>query len=169
MNSTENPQNYPSNWMYKNLFWIFVSSWALIGFLPPCPGTWATIEGALIFWFLRDVMLWHEIILVVVVSILGVLSSHYASKVVQQKDPDFVVIDEVAGVWLALIGKHGIWEFLAAVVLFRVIDITKPFPIKRLERFPGGWGIMIDDLFAGFLTNVLVTGLFLLLKHFGWV
>ena len=61
-----------------------------------------------------------------------------------------MVIDEVAGQWIALLGSPPDWRHgLIALVLFRLFDITKPFPVRRLERLPGGWGIVFDDVAAG--------------------
>ena len=65
-------------------------------------------------------------------------------------DPQFVVIDEVIGQWIALLFCPVDWRHaLIALVLFRLFDITKPFPVRRLERLPGGWGIVFDDVAAG--------------------
>ena len=58
--------------------------------------------------------------------------------------------------WFSLIGKTNLWEFILGFVLFRVIDITKPFPLKRLESLPSGTGIMADDIAGGILTNALL-------------
>jgi phosphatidylglycerophosphatase A len=67
-----------------------------------------------------------------------------------RKDPQFVVIDEVAGQWIALLGSRANWRHaLIALLLFRLFDIAKPFPIRRLENLPGGWGIVFDDVAAG--------------------
>ena len=65
-------------------------------------------------------------------------------------DPQFVVIDEVAGQWITLLLSPADWRHgLVALVLFRLFDIAKPFPVRRLERLPGGWGIVFDDVAAG--------------------
>jgi len=80
------------------------------------------------------------------------------------KDPQFVVIDEVAGQLVALIAVPFVWKtFLAGFILFRVFDISKPFPIRRLERLPEGTGIVVDDLGAGLYALLIVH----LLLHFG--
>jgi phosphatidylglycerophosphatase A len=61
-----------------------------------------------------------------------------------------VVIDEVAGQWIALLGSHANWRHaLIALILFRLFDITKPFPVRQLEALPEGWGIVLDDVGAG--------------------
>jgi phosphatidylglycerophosphatase A len=74
----------------------------------------------------------------------------------ERKDPQEVVVDEVSGQWLALLASPGMlsgapgWKyFLVGLILFRVFDITKPFPAGRAESLPGGWGIMADDWVAG--------------------
>ena len=66
------------------------------------------------------------------------------------EDPGFVVIDEVAGQWIALLGcPFDLRHAAIALVLFRLFDITKPFPARQLESLPGGWGIVFDDVAAG--------------------
>jgi len=67
------------------------------------------------------------------------------------KDPQFVVVDEVVGQWIALAGAASLnWKsFLAAFALFRLFDIWKPPPVRQLESLPGGWGINLDDVMAG--------------------
>jgi phosphatidylglycerophosphatase A len=81
---------------------------------------------------------------------VGVPAATIAARESGRHDPQFVVIDEVAGQWIALIGspadfRHGI----IALILFRLFDITKPFPARQLERLPDGWGIVFDDVAAG--------------------
>jgi len=72
-------------------------------------------------------------------------------------DPGFVVIDEVAGQMIALIAVPLDWKYLlAGFILFRSFDIVKPFPLRRLERLPGGTGIMLDDVGAGLYALVLL-------------
>ena len=73
-----------------------------------------------------------------------------------ESDPGAIVLDEVAGQWLALpllaVGlghQPQLLESLVSFIVFRVLDVTKPWPIRRLERLPGGWGIVADDLAAG--------------------
>ena len=73
------------------------------------------------------------------------------------RDPSEIVIDEVAGMWLALIGIPVTWPgLLAAFLLFRLFDVWKPGPIDRLQNLPGGWGVMMDDIAAGAVAGGLV-------------
>jgi phosphatidylglycerophosphatase A len=81
---------------------------------------------------------------------LGVPAATIAARESGLHDPQFVVIDEVAGQWIALLLSPVDWRHaLIAVVLFRLFDITKPFPARQLERLPEGWGIVFDDVAAG--------------------
>jgi phosphatidylglycerophosphatase A len=86
----------------------------------------------------------------------GLWAAEQVERRSEKKDPQEVVIDEVSGQWLALLvspamlGATANWKsFLAGFILFRVFDITKPFPAGRAESLPGGWGIMADDWVAG--------------------
>jgi phosphatidylglycerophosphatase A len=82
---------------------------------------------------------------------VGVWASREAIRAFGQKDPCQVVVDEVSGSWIALAGAAVIdgYTLLGAFLLFRLFDIWKPFPIRRLERLPGGFGIVADDVLAG--------------------
>ena len=73
-----------------------------------------------------------------------------------KSDPKEVVIDEVVGIWIALLGKNTLFEFFLAFIFFRFFDITKPFYISEFEKFPDGWGIMLDDAVSGIYTFLLL-------------
>jgi phosphatidylglycerophosphatase A len=100
----------------------------------------------------------------VIVSVaLGVPAATLAARESGRHDPGFVVIDEVAGQWIALLGCPANWrQALLALILFRLFDITKPFPARQLERLPEGWGIVFDDVAAG----LYALGVGWLLRHF---
>jgi phosphatidylglycerophosphatase A len=102
---------------------------------------------------------------------LSILAGVSAATIVERESgriyPGFVVIDEVAGQWIALVGGRPSWQHaLLALVLFRLFDITKPFPVRQLERLPEGWGIVFDDMAAG-LYAFGVT--WLLQRWIGWI
>lgn len=159
----------PFDQFEKNFLWIFISSGALAGFLPICPGTWGSLEGLIIFWFFKDFSLVTQISLILIITFLGVISSTITSELLQKKDPDIVVIDEIAGMCIGVVGKQSILEFILAFIIFRIIDIKKPFPLKKSEKLPSGWGIMADDLIAGILTNLCVTVLYFIAKYFSLI
>jgi len=80
----------------------------------------------------------------------GVPAATVAARESGKEDPGFVVVDEVAGQWIALLGSPADWKHgLIALVLFRLFDITKPWPARQLENLPEGWGIVFDDVAAG--------------------
>ncbi len=82
--------------------------------------------------------------------IFGIPAATIVERQSGRHDPGFVVIDEVAGQWVALLFSPVDWRHgLIALVLFRLFDIVKPFPVRRFERLPGGWGIVFDDVAAG--------------------
>jgi len=121
------------------------------------PGTWASLAAAPLFWFLLNKPFWLFGLILAVIYFVGVYASTQYEKQVGQIDPSSAVIDEVLGVGVAMINIPPQWPFVVmAVLLFRLFDIWKPYPIRRLERLPGGWGIMSDDLLAGIYANVWV-------------
>jgi phosphatidylglycerophosphatase A len=107
---------------------------------------------------------WATIITAAAVTLIGIPAATHVARATGSKDPQFIVIDEVAGQLVALIAVPLAWKtFLAGFILFRVFDIWKPFPIRRLERLPEGTGIVVDDLGAGLYALVVMH----LLLHFG--
>ena len=88
---------------------------------------------------------------------LGIHPATVAARESGKEDPGFVVIDEVAGQMISLIAIPVDWKYLVAgFILFRGFDIAKPFPLRRLERLPGGTGIMMDDVGAGIYALALL-------------
>jgi phosphatidylglycerophosphatase A len=82
--------------------------------------------------------------------LIGIPAATIVARESGRHDPQIVVIDEVAGQWIALLGSHANWRHaLLALVLFRLFDMTKPFPVRQLENLPEGWGIVLDDVGAG--------------------
>lgn len=125
-----------------------------IGRIPFAPGTWASLAAAPCFWPLLNYPRFHAAVLVLV-YLVGVYASTQYEKQMAKKDPSSAVIDEVLGMGVAMFGipvMVGVpqWPFVVmAIILFRLFDIWKPYPIRRLEKLPAGWGIMTDDLLAG--------------------
>lgn len=90
-------------------------------------------------------------------TIIGIRASTLVAEASGNGDPSFVVIDEVAGQLLTLVGAAGGWKsLLAGLILFRAFDIAKPPPLRWLERLPGGWGIMLDDVGAGIYALIVI-------------
>lgn len=92
-----------------------------------------------------------------VAALIGIPASSIVAREAATEDPSFVVLDEVAGQWIALIGATTqAWVWLLAFLLFRVFDILKPPPARQFDRMHSGFGIMMDDVAAGFYVLALV-------------
>jgi phosphatidylglycerophosphatase A len=140
-----------------------------VGRLHPGPGTWGSavtvvIWAAIAYELPLALHTPVAIGLAVLVTLTGIPAATRVAHASGGKDPQFVVIDEVAGQLIALIAVPLAWKtFLAGFILFRVFDIVKPPPVRQLERLPDGTGIVLDDVAAGIFAFV---GMHLLL-HFG--
>jgi phosphatidylglycerophosphatase A len=123
---------------------------------PIAPGTAGTLVSLPAAILAGDLLpLWGFALATAAVALLAVWSSDAAARFLQQKDPGVVVIDETAGLFVALFGiPIGVASVASAFVLFRVMDVLKPYPAARLERLRGGWGIVADDLVAGLYANL---------------
>jgi phosphatidylglycerophosphatase A len=127
------------------------------GFGKPGPGTWGSVATVLLWalfaWAAHptpQILLYGLFLLIAFALFLGIPAATIVARESGRKDPQFVVIDEVAGQAITLLFMPANWRgALLALILFRLFDITKPFPIRRLENLPEGWGIVLDDVAAG--------------------
>ena len=140
-----------------------------IGRLRPGPGTWGSAT-TVVLWAASAYALAPglrtsaAIACAILITLIGIPAATQVARGAGAKDPQFVVIDEVAGQMVAMIGVPLAWKsFLAGFILFRVFDIVKPPPVRQLEAIPEGAGIVLDDIAAG-LYALVVMHLFL---HFG--
>ncbi|GAQ95635.1 phosphatidylglycerophosphatase A [Thermodesulfovibrio aggregans] len=127
-----------------------------IGYFPVAPGTMAS---AFVITFLLIFKPDNMILLAILIVALfvGIVSSEMLAKHYKVKDPNWIVIDEFVGCLTAVIFLPMDWKILlAGFLIFRFFDIIKPPPIRQAERIGGGLGIMIDDLLAGFISNLLI-------------
>ena len=130
-----------------------LATWFWIGLIRKAPGTWGSVAALPLAWLMQH--FWGDLALLagcVLVSVVGVwVAGHHATRK-ELHDPGEIVIDEVAGQWIACLAlpTDEVWPYLLALVLFRVFDIAKPWPISVLDRHGrGGLGIMQDDILAG--------------------
>src|SRR5262249_37744775 len=135
------------------------------GFSPVAPGTVGAAEGVAIFLALcalqleRAPLLFALIGINIIIFVVGVWASSRVCKTTALEDPKQVVVDEVRGQLIALsplAGSASVAGVIAAFLLFRFFDILKPYPIRKIEHLPGGFGVMSDDALAGFYAAVLV-------------
>jgi phosphatidylglycerophosphatase A len=136
-----------------------------VGYIPLAPGTFASAAAFIIYFPLNTLNHWSFYLgAVILVTLAGVWASGRAEKISGISDPSFVVIDEVAGQLITLFLLPFSWKILiAGFFLFRLFDIIKPYPGRRLEQLHGGWGIMLDDVLAGVYANILLQ-----LAYFLW-
>jgi phosphatidylglycerophosphatase A len=136
---------------------IFFSTGLYAGKMPVAPGTWGALVALPFYWLLSHISFFFQVLALFPLLGISIWLASEASRIMGDKDPSSVVIDEIIGMLIALTGApfssfYIIWAF----VLFRIFDIFKPFPIKTVEKkMPGGWGIVMDDVLAGIFANIV--------------
>src|SRR5690349_24825648 len=135
------------------------------GYSPVASGTVGSLVTALAIWVLPLPPLRIAVtplgiaVALVVLTLLGIWAGGRVERVLGRKDPGVIVIDEVAGMLLSVMGlPRTIPVLITAFLLFRLFDIWKPFPARESQALTGGMGVMVDDLIAGFYALVLVMG-----------
>jgi phosphatidylglycerophosphatase A len=131
-----------------------ISTWFFCGYAPVGPGTAGSAAALLIAWLLHlyaGIPAMAFAFLGILLAVPGVWAADVTARETGSKDPQFVVVDEVVGQWIAIAGAIRLnWKSgLGAFLLFRLFDIWKPPPVRQLERLPGGVGIVADDAMAG--------------------
>jgi len=119
-----------------------------VGLSPVAPGTCSSLVAIVLAPFIfMPLPMWGRVLVLLFVLVTGAIASSRAEQILGKKDPSEAVIDEIFGQWLTILPFAFLlwWEYVAAFVLFRIFDILKPWPIKRLEEIEGGLGVMIDD------------------------
>ena len=143
--------------------WQFAATFFYLGKLPFAPGSWGSL-GALILWIFLPYSYLLQMIMIIILFSIGVISSKKMATTMNDHDPSEVVIDEAAGMWIALFMlPHSIAIYSMAFILFRIFDIFKPSFIYRVQNLPGGWGIMMDDVLAGIIAWLICQGLLTIL------
>ncbi|MBP1746412.1 MAG: phosphatidylglycerophosphatase [Deltaproteobacteria bacterium] len=136
----------------NSVFHLFVTL-GPIGYLPYAPGTYGSVLACILLYFFSSVFTHPLFVLIFIVVSLIVLNS----LTLEVSDPGYIIIDEVAGMFIAMAGQGVTFlSLLAGFVLFRFFDIVKPYPIRRVEALPKGYGILADDIVAGVFANLLL-------------
>jgi len=137
---------------------IFLATGFFIGTVPFAPGTFGSIIGLPIVFLLSrlNLPLSVSFILLFIFFAIGIASA--AEKILNQKDPAKIVIDEIAGIMVTFAGlPFNLTTAIAGFIVFRALDILKPFPIRVLERkLLGGSGVVLDDVLAGIYANLIL-------------
>ncbi len=145
---------------------MFIATGFYSGYLPKAPGTWGTLVALPIHFLLIQLSIRLYVISLAVIFIIAVVTAGSAEKIIDRKDPGIIVIDEIIGMLVALIGAPTTpLAWAAAFLFFRFFDIAKPFPISWVDkRMNGGLGIVMDDIFAGFYSLLALHILLLFIK-----
>jgi len=133
---------------------VAIATWFGCGYFPVAPGTAGSLAAIGIAYLLAETARWrplHFALLALLALPVGIWSAGVTASQTKSKDPGIVVVDEVLGQWITLAGALSLnWKsWLAALCLFRLFDIWKPPPVRRLEALPSGVGIVADDVMAG--------------------
>ena len=137
---------------------MLIATGCYSGYLPKAPGTWGSLAGLLLFLLLQPLDLLPYLTVVLVLFIAGTLAAGEAEKILDNRDPGVVVIDEIVGMLITMSGVPLTpLTLLLGFILFRFFDIAKPFPVNIFDRrFHGGLGIMLDDVVAGLYSLVFL-------------
>ncbi len=129
---------------------VHIATLGPVGYLPIAPGTWGSGAAVILWWLLlANQHLAVQLTVIVVTIVLAIWSAGIAEQALGH-DAKPIVIDEVVGQWITLtVCSTNIIHFALAFFLFRLFDVWKPFPVKQMEKFPGGLGVVLDDLLAG--------------------
>jgi phosphatidylglycerophosphatase A len=143
--------------LQKNLV-LFFATGCYSGFSPGAPGTAGSVIGVALFWFLYPLSFPLYVLTVTAFIFLSIWCAARASAIFQKKDPSQVVIDEIAGYLVTMAALPPTWGYMiAGFILFRIMDIVKPYPIRWIDQnVAGGYGIVLDDVLAGVYANIIL-------------
>jgi phosphatidylglycerophosphatase A len=144
---------------------VFVATCAHVGYAPIAPGTFGSLLALVLYYLIRcQQSTAIELGAIAVIVAIGLWSATEAEHHFGGIDPGPVVIDEVVGMLITLaLHPVNIWGAIVDFLTFRVLDVVKPWPARRLELLPGGFGVVLDDVMAGVYGNMIVWGLVSLL------
>jgi phosphatidylglycerophosphatase A len=143
---------------FKQKTVMFLATGCYIGNISFAPGTFGSVLGLLLCFFLSKINFSIAVLLTLIFILSAIWIAGEAEKILGEEDPGCIVIDEIAGIILTLSGlPFNITSMIVGFLIFRVLDIWKPYPIRLLEnKFSGGIGIVLDDVVAGILSNVIL-------------
>ena len=138
-----------------------LSTWFGCGYFPVGPGTAGSFAAVLMAAAAHQYLGSGRITFLIATLVMiapAIWSATHTERMLKREDPGIVVIDEVLGVWVTLLGATALnWKsFTAAFILFRIFDVWKPWPVRRFEELPEGTGIIADDLAAGVYAAIML-------------
>lgn len=152
--------------MFQQALIKVISSCLYLGYSPIIPGTAGSLGGLAIYLLVRDNSALYLISMVSIIA-LGFGVCGKAERIFGERDSGKIVIDELSGILVAFLAiPFNLSYLIIGFLLYRSLDVIKPYPLKRLERLPGSLGIMLDDIFAGLYTNFILRLIILIIKIF---
>jgi phosphatidylglycerophosphatase A len=140
------------NWLIR-----FIATCGFIGEKVPAPGTAATLVTAVVYFLFIPTSYSFYWTMLIVLTFIGVVTSGRAEEMMDEIDPPQVVIDEVVGFLIAMAFlPKSLGLIVVGFIIFRILDIAKVYPMNKLQIVAGGLGIMLDDIYAGIVTNLLL-------------
>ena len=137
---------------------LFLATGGYLGHLPIAPGTFGSLPGLLICLGMSRISVGYAILFTLVLTGVAIGIAQQAKELIGGRDPSSIVIDEIAGMTVTLVGiPLTPFSLILGFIVFRALDILKPFPIRHLDqKTPGGAGIVLDDVMAGVYGNLLI-------------
>lgn len=140
----------------KDRIYLLISTFFYLGYIPFIPGTFGSLAGILLFYLTQSNPVSY-LLLTFILTILGFLTAGQTERALDKKDARVIVIDEVCGMLIGLmLIPLDIRLVIVAFLLFRLLDILKPYPAGWLQKLKGSMGIMGDDIVAGLYTNIIL-------------
>ncbi len=135
-----------------------IATGCFVGYLPIAPGTWGSALAIPIHFLLIQLSAEHYFTALGIIFVISVVTAGSAEKIIDRKDPGVIVIDEIIGMLITLIGApNNIFVWILGFLIFRFFDILKPFPIRLIDRrVNGGIGIVMDDVLAGIYSLIIL-------------
>jgi phosphatidylglycerophosphatase A len=153
---------------FKDTAVLFVASGCYTGYIPFAPGTMGSFAALPLLFFLSVMKFYYIVPVILIFIIFSVVIAGHAERILKKKDSGLIVIDEIAGIIITFAGiPLNMRTIIAGFLIFRLFDILKPFPIRLIEKkIPGGAGIVLDDVAAGILSNIVLRiGIFIVLQY----
>jgi len=134
------------------------------GYYPIAPGTAGSLVILIAYWICPEISTLELLLFICGLSVIGIYSATVTEKEMTTRfgqdkgtDPGIIVIDEIIGMLIALLAiPKTLFFLITAFILFRIFDITKPFPVRKVEKLHAGWGIVLDDVVAGIYANIVI-------------
>lgn len=150
----------------RSKLFIALATGGYIGFIPFAPGTFGSLPGILFFFLLSSLSLLTGFFLIIAFILLSIWIAGKGEESLQANDPGCIVIDEIAGMAVTFFAiPFSLFSVIIGFIVFRFFDILKPFPVGYLEkRFSGGLGVVMDDVAAGIMSNIVLQGVIALVS-----